>query len=50
MRKERLEWFKSQNVKDDVICRKNCLDVCVQHNNTVLKNNTHVKKYLEREK
>ncbi len=33
MRKERIEWFKKHNSFEDPICRKNCLDVCIQYNN-----------------
>jgi molybdenum cofactor biosynthesis enzyme MoaA len=35
MRSERIEWFKTHNTHTDIICRKNCLDVCVDHNNKV---------------
>jgi hypothetical protein len=35
IRKERREWFKSTNTFKDDICRKNCLDVCIDHNNKV---------------
>lgn len=33
MRKERIEWFKNHNSFEDKICRVNCLDCIVQHNN-----------------
>jgi molybdenum cofactor biosynthesis enzyme MoaA len=33
MRKERSEWFKSHDCFKDDICRKNCLDVCIDYNN-----------------
>jgi len=33
MRNERIEWFKNTNVHDDIICKNNCLDVCVEYNN-----------------
>lgn len=33
MRQERIEWAKNHNSYTDPICRKNCLDVCVEHNN-----------------
>lgn len=33
MRKERIEWFKNHNCYEDDICRKNCLDVCIDYNN-----------------
>ena len=36
MRKERLDWFKTTNTHCDPICKKNCLDVCIAHNNRVM--------------
>lgn len=33
MRKERAEWFKNHDCYKDDICRKMCLDVCVELNN-----------------
>jgi len=33
MRLERLKWYQTHNVYNDPICRKNCLDVCVDFNN-----------------
>lgn len=33
MRKERAEWAANHNTHEDPICRKNCLDVCVDYNN-----------------
>jgi len=33
MRKERLDWFQSHDCFKDEICKKNCLDVCVDFNN-----------------
>ena len=33
MRQERKEWFEKHNCYNDKICRNNCLDVCVCHNN-----------------
>lgn len=33
MRFERIEFFNKFNSYEDPICRKNCLDVCVDHNN-----------------
>jgi len=47
MRKERLEWFKKHNTKEDPICSKNCLDVCIQYNNMAM-NNKHVINYLNK--
>jgi pyruvate-formate lyase-activating enzyme len=34
MRAERDRWYKEHDTKLDPICSKNCLDVCVQYNNT----------------
>lgn len=33
MRQERLEWMKNHNTHCDPICKKNCLDVCIDYNN-----------------
>lgn len=33
MRQERLAWVKQHNTHLDPICRANCLDVCIDHNN-----------------
>jgi molybdenum cofactor biosynthesis enzyme MoaA len=33
MRQERLAWFERHNSFEDPICRKNCLDVCIDFNN-----------------
>lgn len=33
MRKERVEWGRTHDVYNDPICRKNCLDVCIDYNN-----------------
>ncbi len=35
MRRDRFDWFKSHNSREDRICRENCLDVCVDYNNRV---------------
>ena len=35
IRKERKEWFEKTNTHLDDICKKNCLDVCIDHNNAV---------------
>lgn len=35
MRAERMEWFKSHDSHKDEICKKNCLDVCVEYCNKV---------------
>jgi len=45
IRKERENWYKKTNVFKDNICRKNCLDVCIDYNNKFLKiNNKEHKK------
>lgn len=33
MREERLQWFRQHDSHADPICKKNCLDVCVDYNN-----------------
>ena len=33
MRKERIEFIKNHDCYNDPICRKNCLDVCINYNN-----------------
>lgn len=33
MREEREKWFYEHNTYEDKICRKNCLDVCIDYNN-----------------
>ena len=33
MRMERLNYYKNHNTQNDYICKKNCLDVCVDYNN-----------------
>jgi hypothetical protein len=33
MRQERLEWIKNHDTYCDPICKKNCLDVCIDYNN-----------------
>lgn len=35
MRKERFDWFKNHNCKEDEICKEQCLDVCRHYNNRV---------------
>jgi len=34
-REERLTWFLKHNTKEDIICKNNCLDVCIDYNNKV---------------
>ncbi len=33
VRQDRKEWFQTHDTSQDVICRNNCLDVCVDYNN-----------------
>ena len=33
MRHERVEWFRTHDSFKDLICKKNCLDVCIDYNN-----------------
>jgi hypothetical protein len=42
MREDRIEWFKTHNSHDDPICRRNCLDVCIEYNNKCMKTNTFI--------
>lgn len=35
MREDRIEWLNSNDTYADPICRKNCLDVCIDYNNRV---------------
>lgn len=35
MREERYQYFKNHDTHKDMICKKNCLDVCIDHNNKV---------------
>jgi molybdenum cofactor biosynthesis enzyme MoaA len=37
MRKERESWYTTHDTHSDSICSKNCLDVCVDYNNTFRK-------------
>ena len=34
MRKERARWYKQHDTHRDNICKNNCLDVCIDYNNT----------------
>jgi len=43
MRQERLEWYQNHDCFKDEICRKNCLDVCIDYNNKVTEINQHLK-------
>jgi len=40
MRKERSDWAKSHDTHCDTICKKNCLDVCIDYNNKYIKYKT----------
>jgi len=33
MREKRIKYSKTHNTYNDKICRKNCLDVCIDYNN-----------------
>jgi len=33
MRAERIKWFEQTDIFENPICRKNCLDVCIDYNN-----------------
>lgn len=35
MRQERINWALNHNTHEDFICKNNCLDVCIDHNNKV---------------
>ena len=35
IRMERKEWFDKTNTQNNPICKNNCLDVCIAHNNKV---------------
>jgi sulfatase maturation enzyme AslB (radical SAM superfamily) len=35
IRSDRKEWFENTDTKNDLICKNNCLDVCIDHNNKV---------------
>jgi hypothetical protein len=34
IRQERLNWYNRHNTHKDNICLNNCLDVCIDYNNT----------------
>jgi MoaA/NifB/PqqE/SkfB family radical SAM enzyme len=36
MRKDRIKWYNDTDTHKDPICKKNCLDVCVDFNNKVM--------------
>jgi len=42
MRAERIAWSEQHNSYDDPICRANCLDVCVDHNNKCQARSLHI--------
>ncbi len=35
IRAERKEWFEKTDTREQIICKNNCLDVCIDHNNVV---------------
>lgn len=35
-REKRLNWYKNYNTYNDTICKKNCIDVCIEHNNLAI--------------
>lgn len=37
MREERVRWFREHDTFTDPICKVNCIDVCVEHNNAVMR-------------
>lgn len=37
MREERRKWADTHNCFEDIICNKNCLDVCIEYNNKYIK-------------
>lgn len=43
MRQERIEWFKNKNTHEDIICKTNCLDVCIDYNNKCMGTNKWIK-------
>jgi molybdenum cofactor biosynthesis enzyme MoaA len=45
IRKERLDWIHSHDTHQDLICKKNCLDACVDYNNKVNALNPKAKEY-----
>lgn len=48
IRKERESWMLSNNVYQNKICKKNCLDVCIDYNNKVKSLNNFVPKEIKR--
>jgi len=48
IRQERKKWFEKTNTYNDDICRRNCLDVCIDYNNRVEQiNNTPTQREKE---
>lgn len=45
IRKERLEWITSRDTHLDPICKKNCLDACVDFNSKVMALNQNASEY-----
>lgn len=46
IRNERREWIKTNNTHADPICKKNCLDVCIDYNNKVTDLNHDIKNVI----
>jgi len=44
IRQERFEWYKNHNTFEDSICKRICLDVCVDYNNRVRELNQQMRK------
>ena len=40
MRLERFRWFSEHKTHNDIICKNNCLDVCIEYNNEFKKKNS----------
>ena len=43
IREERKEWFDNTNTQENIICKNNCLDVCIEHNNPAACRNSEIK-------
>lgn len=47
IRNERKEWIRTNNTHDNPICKKNCLDVCIDYNNKVKVLNDNIQNVLD---
>lgn len=47
-RQDRLQWFLNTDTHKDPICKKNCLDVCIDYNNKVCETNKSIKQIIGR--